>query len=57
MYGEREMSDGKWTTYYAALMRPGSRRDPAKPVREQPHRDEHAAYMDGAFAKGYRRDP
>jgi uncharacterized protein YciI len=40
------------TTYYAALMRPGSRWDTAKPVREQAFWDEHAAYIDSVFAAG-----
>ena len=37
------------TTYYAAFLRPGSRWDPDKPVREQPFWDDHARFMD-AFA-------
>jgi uncharacterized protein YciI len=41
-----------WPTYYAVLLRPGSRWDPAKPVREQPLWDEHARFMDAMFATG-----
>jgi uncharacterized protein YciI len=41
-----------FTTYYAAFMRPGSRWDPAKPVREQAYWDDHARYMDARFAEG-----
>ena len=40
------------TTYYAAFLRPGSRWDPDKPVREQPLWDEHARYMDALFETG-----
>jgi uncharacterized protein YciI len=40
------------TTYYAAFLRPGSRWDPEKAVREQPFWKEHAVYMDSLFADG-----
>ncbi len=40
------------TTYYAAFLRPGSRWNPDKPVREQAYWDEHARYMDGVFETG-----
>jgi uncharacterized protein YciI len=40
------------TTYCAVFLKPGSRWDPEKPVREQPLWDEHARYMDAIFATG-----
>jgi uncharacterized protein YciI len=40
------------TTYYAAFLRPGSRWNPDKPVREQPFWDDHARYMDALFETG-----
>jgi uncharacterized protein len=40
------------SAYYAVFLRPGSRWDPHKGVREQPSWDEHARYMDALFAKG-----
>jgi uncharacterized protein YciI len=40
------------TTYYAAFLRPGSRWDPDKPVREQAFWDDHARFMDSLFETG-----
>ncbi|HMG32697.1 MAG TPA: YciI family protein [Blastocatellia bacterium] len=40
------------TTYYAAFLKPGSRWNTEKPVREQPFWDEHALYMDSLFDAG-----
>jgi uncharacterized protein YciI len=40
------------TTYYAAFLRPGSRWEPGKPVRQQPYWDDHARFMDGLFDSG-----
>ncbi len=40
------------TTYYAAFLRPGTRWNPDKPVREQPFWNEHASFMDSLFERG-----
>jgi len=40
------------TTYYAAFLRPGSRWDLDRPVREQPFWDDHARFMDALFETG-----
>ena len=40
------------TTYYAAFLRPGTRWNPDKPVREQPFWNEHARFMDSMFETG-----
>jgi uncharacterized protein YciI len=40
------------TTYYAAFLRPGTRWDPTKPVRQQPFWDDHARFMDALFETG-----
>jgi uncharacterized protein YciI len=39
-------------TFFAAFLRPGSRWNPDKPVREQPYWDDHARYMDALFETG-----
>jgi uncharacterized protein YciI len=36
----------------AVILRPGSRWDPNKGVREQPSWDEHAQFIDDLFARG-----
>ena len=41
-----------FTSYYAILMKPGSRWDPKKSAREQAYWDEHASYMDAMFETG-----
>jgi uncharacterized protein YciI len=40
------------TTFYAAFLRPGTRWDPQKPVREQLYWDAHARFMDALFETG-----
>jgi uncharacterized protein len=36
----------------AVFLRPGSRWDPDKPVRQQPYWDDHARFMDALFEAG-----
>jgi uncharacterized protein YciI len=39
-------------SYFAVLLRPGSRWDADKPVREQEYWDDHARFMDALFESG-----